>query len=212
MIGIVDYNAGNLTSVCNVLDRIGVEYFISSDGEKLETAEKILFPGVGHAYSAMQELKKRGLDTFLQHTQKPVLGICLGMQLLFDSSEEGTEEKNKNTECLGLIEGTVKKFDRDVVSIIPHMGWNEVSKIKPQHFLLGGIDDYLDFYFVHSYYCFPKNKENIVAMTDYEAQSFCCIAEKDNFFGIQFHPEKSAEWGEKIVKNFCFAEFPSSYA
>ena len=197
MIGIIDYNAGNLTSVCNTLDEMKVEYFVSADVKVLEKTQRILFPGVGHAKSAMQELEKRGLDVFLKNTQKPVLGICVGMQLLFDFSEEG------ETECLGIIPGKVKKFKPFEVGIIPHMGWNEISKIDIQNTIFSEVEDYSDFYFVHSYYCAPEKKEHVVAMTDYGQKSFCCIVQKDNFLGMQFHPEKSSNRGKKILENFC---------
>ncbi len=198
MIGVIDYGAGNLTSVCNTLDRIsGLKYFVSANAEELEKAEKIIFPGVGHAQDAMLELKKRGLEKFLKNTTKPVLGICVGMQLLFDFSEEG------NTECLGIIPGKVQKFDTEKVNLVPHMGWNEVSLIQSKHTLFAEISDYSDFYFVHSYFCFPENSEHVVAMTDYETESFCCAVQKDNFTGVQFHPEKSSLLGQKILENFC---------
>lgn len=196
MLGVLDYNAGNIRSVQNTLEHLDIPFFISSDPEELQKADKILFPGVGHAKSAMEELKKRGLDVFLKNTKKPVLGICVGMQLLFDFSEEG------DTECLGIIPGRVEKFDALKVKIIPHMGWNEVSKIDSNNILLKNIPDYSDFYFVHSYFCHPKNRENIVAMTDYETMSFCSAVKHENFVGAQFHPEKSGKLGQEILKNF----------
>jgi len=198
MIGIINYNAGNLQSVCNTLDQMGVKYKVSENPEDFETPEitKIIFPGVGHAKSCMAELKKRKFDIFLKNTQKPVLGICVGMQLLFEFSEEG------DTECLGIIKGSVKKFKKSDVSIIPHMGWNEVSAISQKHWLFDGISDYSDFYFVHSYFCFPENRSDILAMTDYEQFSFCCAVQYRNFIGVQFHPEKSSTFGKKILENF----------
>ncbi len=201
IIGIIDYNSGNLTSVCNTLDKIGVEYKVSSSVKELEKTQKILFPGVGHAENAMKELKKLKLDTFLKNTTKPVLGICVGMQLLFNNSEESSS--TETTQCLGIIPGTVQKFKKYEVGIIPHMGWNEVSQITPQHPIFKNIPDYSDSYFVHSYYCQPENKKHVVAMTDYKTKSFCCVVQKDNFLGIQFHPEKSSLIGQKILENFC---------
>jgi len=201
MIGIIDYNAGNLTSVCNTLDDMKIKYVVSSDPQELEKTQKILFPGVGHAKAAMEELKKRKLDIFLKNTTKPVLGICVGMQLLFDYSEEGDE--SGNTECLGIISGGVKKFKQYEVGIVPHMGWNEISKIDLQNEIFAEISDYSDFYFVHSYYCDPSNREDVLAMTDYQTKSFCCMVQKDNFLGMQFHPEKSSTLGKKILRNFC---------
>lgn len=203
MIGIINYNAGNLQSVCNTLDQMGVEYMVSENPKDFETPEitKIIFPGVGHAKSCMTELKKRKFDIFLKNTQKPVLGICVGMQLLFEYSEEG-DDSGENTQCLGIIKGSVKKFKISDVKIIPHMGWNEVSKISYKHWIFDGIDDYSDFYFVHSYYCFPENRVDILGMTDYEQFSFCSAVHYQNFIGVQFHPEKSSMVGKKILENF----------
>lgn len=198
MIGIINYNAGNLQSVCNTLDQMNIEYLVSENPKDFEndTITKIIFPGVGHAKSCMAELQKRKFDIFLKNTQKPVLGICVGMQLLFEYSQEG------ETECLGLIKGTVKKFKESDVKIIPHMGWNEVSVIAQKHWLFEGINDYSDFYFVHSYYCFPEERVNILGMTDYEQFSFCSVVQNENYIGVQFHPEKSSGFGKKILENF----------
>lgn len=203
MIGIINYNAGNLQSVCNTLDQMGVAYLVSENPEDFETSEitKIIFPGVGHAKSCMNELQKRKFDIFLKNTQKPVLGICVGMQLLFEYSEE-SDAVGKRTECLGIIKGAVKKFPIEEVGIIPHMGWNEVSKISYTHWIFDGIEDYSDFYFVHSYYCFPENRVDILGMTDYEQLSFCSAVQYKNFIGVQFHPEKSSTVGKQILKNF----------
>ncbi len=203
MIGVINYNAGNIQSVCNTLDQIGVLYKVSENPRDFEQENitKIIFPGVGHAKSCMEELQKRKFDVFLQNTQKSVLGICVGMQLLFEYSEEGNEE-GKNTECLGIIKGSVKKFNESEVPIIPHMGWNEVSYIAQNHWILNGIEDYSDFYFVHSYYCFPRNREDIVGMTDYYQCSFCSVVQHKNFIGVQFHPEKSSTIGKKVLENF----------
>lgn len=191
-IGILDYGAGNLKSVENALTRLGAKFFISDNSSELEKTDKILFPGVGHAASAMRILREKGLDEFLQKTTKPVLGICLGMQLLFDFSEEG------ETECLGIIPGKVRKFDAAKVGIVPHMGWNEVD------FQSSGNTDKLnsDFYFVHSYFCDPKNFDDILATTEYSGFRFCSGVRRDNFLGVQFHPEKSGKAGEEFLKWF----------
>lgn len=193
-LGILDYNAGNITSVQNALETLEIPYFISADPKELAKAEKILFPGVGHAESCMQELKKRNLDVFLQNTTKPILGICVGMQLLFDWAEEG------DTDCTGIIEGNVKKFLKEEVGIIPHMGWNNISFENSP--LFTNIPHNTDFYFVHSYYCQPKNTSEIIASVDYNGKKFCCGVQKKNFFGVQFHPEKSGKLGQQILKNF----------
>lgn len=194
MIGIIDYNAGNLKSVCNTLARMNVDCIVASTPDSLKDADKIIFPGVGHAKSCMQEVKARGFDGFLQTTQKPVLGICVGMQLLFDFSEEG------DTECLGIIDGTVKKFDINTVHIVPHMGWNSVQHNSSA--LFSDIPQSSDFYFVHSYYCDPENVHKSIAHTEYNQFLFCSAVQHKNFFGVQFHPEKSGQKGEQILQNF----------
>ncbi len=219
-IGILDYGAGNLKSVQNALDRLInppkppfikgeiMEYFISDKPEALEKADKIIFPGVGHARSAMEILRAKKLDTWLKNTQKPVLGICLGMQLLFDFSEED------DTDCLGIIPGKVIKFkdgncsDADLSRRmkIPHMGWNNLLNIKPFNGYLPDEqvkNNDLYVYFVHSYYA-PISKFT-VAECDYAGQSFSAIVQKDNFIGMQFHPEKSAKAGADLLLKFCNA-------
>lgn len=192
MIAIIDYKAGNIASVRNTLSGLGAEIRVSADPHILDKADGIIFPGVGHAKSAMSSLKENGLDLWLKQTSKPVLGICLGMQLLFERSIEG------ETECLGLIPGTLQKFDsrRDKV---PHMGWNNFNTIKP-HSLLKDIvvEDY--FYYVHSYYV-PVNDYGL-AGTQYAEVDFCSVAAIKNYMGVQFHPEKSGKTGIKLLKNF----------
>lgn len=198
MLGILDYGAGNLRSVCNALDRLGEQYFVSDDPDRLKTADKLLFPGVGHADAAMTALRSKGLDIFLREWKKPLLGICLGMQLLFDFSEEG------ETECLGIIPGTIRRFDENQVKIVPHMGWNTVNyKLKMNNEKLNAAD----FYFVHSYYCSPINEEFVVGETDYNGQKFCSIVQKDRIIGCQFHPEKSATAGARLLEDFCADSF-----
>lgn len=195
MIGIIDYNAGNITSVTNLLDRLKIEYFLSSNNEKLSTAKKIIFPGVGHAATAMEELKKRKLDIFLKTTQKPIFAICVGMQVLFDFTEEG------NAHCLGIIKGEVKKFSEAQVQIVPHMGWNQIIKNTEKKGFVN-INPNADFYFVHSFYCDPKNKDDILYETNYNGKKFCSAIEKNNITAVQFHPEKSGKWGEELLKEF----------
>src|SRR5258706_4457302 len=143
MIGVVDYEAGNIASVCNALDAIHAKYSVSSDAAELAQCEGIILPGVGAAPGAMQSLRRRGLLTFLQSVEKPLLGICLGMQILFDSSEEG------NTPCLGVLPGSIKKLSKSAEKI-PHMGWNTV-KFAVRHPLIEGIDPDAYFYFAHSF-------------------------------------------------------------
>ena len=183
-IGILDYGAGNIRSVENALARIGVEhFFVSNDPKKLETAGKIIFPGVGRAATAMRNLRAKNLDKFLHETEKPVLGICLGMQLLFDFSDEDS------TECLKIIPGKIKKFDERSITKIPHIGRNFVPE----------FDEY--FYFVHSFFA-PISKFTI-SETEYSGQKFSAAVKFKNFFATQFHPEKSGAVGEKILREFC---------
>ncbi len=192
MIGIINYKAGNLASVANALNRLGSEFIITSDVSVLDAANGIIFPGVGHAKPAMESLRENQLDTWLQNTTKPVLGICLGMQLLFTSSKEG------ETECLDIVEGRLEKFDARQDKV-PHMGWNICSDMN-SHPLLQEIfaKDY--FYYVHSYYA-PVTTHCIGNCT-YAGVEFASIVAKDNFMGVQFHPEKSGKTGEKLLSNF----------
>jgi len=199
MIGILDYGAGNIKSVQNALDRLGVEYFVSGNIEELEKAEKILFPGVGHAKAAMKILREKALDVFLKNTQKPVLGICLGMQMMFKFSEEG------KTDCLGIFSGKVELFDLDKVKKNPHMGWNEVEYNVGKDVLkyTSTRDEFREisgeyFYFVHSY--FVPIYETTVLTCQYGQQKFSAMVQQNNFTGMQFHPEKSGDIGEKILK------------
>lgn len=180
MIAIVDYNAGNTESVANALTRLGMEYRITSDPGVVARADKIIFPGVGSAGAAMKELKKRGLDQVLKKARQPVLGICLGLQLMADRSDEG------DVKCLGIIPGVVKRFSDDLK--VPQIGWNRVGK------------DY--FYFVHSYYL-PVGPYTVGVAT--YGVPFSAIIRKDNFYATQFHPEKSGEAGFKLLRNFCMS-------
>ena len=191
MIALIKYKAGNIASVSNALDRLGADYFLAETPEQLDSADGVIFPGVGHAWSAMESLKENGIDKWFKSTEKPVLGICVGMQLLFESSSEG------NTKGLGVIPGSLVKFDESKAKV-PHMGWNTFSKSE-EHPLLKGIEQDEFLYFVHSYYA-PDN-EFTVASCDY-INPFIAVVAKDNYFGVQFHPEKSGETGAKILKNF----------
>lgn len=191
MIGIIKYQAGNLTSVSNALKRLGAEHTISDDPDTLEKADGIIFPGVGHAGAAMDDLRSRDLDVWLKNTDKPVLGICLGMQLLFESSEEG------DSEGLNVIPGRLKKFNSSVAKV-PHMGWNQFSPVK-EHSLISGISDKQFLYYVHGYYA-PTN-EHTLASCHY-INDFAAVVAKDNFLGVQFHPEKSGQVGSLLLQNF----------
>ena len=191
MIGIIRYRAGNLTSVSNALHRLNAKYFISDNPAELDRADAIIFPGVGHAAAAMDDLRAKDLDVWLKSTKKPVLGICLGMQLLFETSEEG------DCKTLGMIPGRLKKFDSTKAKV-PHMGWNQFE-IKKEHSLINGIDSKQFLYYVHGYYA-PTN-EYTLASCQY-IRDFAAVVAKDNFMGVQFHPEKSGQVGSLILQNF----------
>ncbi len=189
MIAIVKYNAGNVRSVHNALKRLGVDAVITDSSEALQRADKVIFPGVGEAGSAMQYLRNTGLDRTIKNLNQPFLGICLGMQLLCAESEEG------NTSCIGIFPEKTSRFQDGVK--IPHMGWNSIESLQGQ--LFKGIKPGCDMYFVHSYFV-PAGKWSI-ATCNY-GSAFSAALQKDNFYGVQFHPEKSGEAGAQILKNF----------
>jgi len=191
MIGIIKYKAGNLASVTNALERLGAEFFISDAPEELEKADGIIFPGVGHAGAAMDDLRSRDLDIWLKQTKKPVLGICLGMQLLYESSEEG------ETQTLGIVPGMLKKFDSTKAKV-PHMGWNQFNPLK-KHPLINGINNKQFLYYVHGFYA-PAN-EHTLASCKY-TRDFAAVVAKDNYMGVQFHPEKSGQVGSLLLQNY----------
>lgn len=191
MIGIIKYQAGNLASVANALIRLNADYIITDNKLKLEETDAVIFPGVGHAAAAMDDLRARDLDIWLINTKKPVLGICLGMQLLFDSSEEG------NSDTLGIIPGTLKKFDSKKGKV-PHMGWNSFCKTG-DHPLLSGLNSEHYMYYVHSYFAPVTN--DTLATACYSTE-FASVVGKDNYLGVQFHPEKSGVAGSLLIQNF----------
>lgn len=191
MIGIIKYQAGNLASVANALERLNADYFISDDPKELNRADGIIFPGVGHAGAAMDDLRSKDLDVWLKNTKKPVLGICLGMQLLYKSSEEG------NSDTLGIIPGKLKKFDASKAKV-PHMGWNRFEP-KADHPLIHGIDNKQFLYYVHGYYA-PANDYSLA--TCKYINDFTAVVAKNNFMGVQFHPEKSGTVGSLLLQNF----------
>lgn len=195
-VAIVKYNAGNVFSVRCALSRIGVESVVTDDVAELRSASHVIFPGVGEASTAMAYLRAHGLDAVIRQLSQPVLGICIGLQLMCDSSEEG------DTECLGIFDGVkVRRFDGDACERgfkIPHMGWNTIG-LKQTRLL----DDTLNgeyVYYVHSYYA-PVSATYTIATTDY-IQPFSAALHRDNFYATQFHPEKSGVVGERILTNF----------
>jgi imidazole glycerol-phosphate synthase subunit HisH len=198
MITIIDYNAGNIRSVLRACAETGAKAFTTSDPKAVVKAEKLIFPGVGAAPSAMGYLQEMGLHTAIKDAFNagiPILGICLGAQVVLDSSEEGP------TKCLGLVAGKTVRFKlKDKTLKIPHMGWNEV-KVKQTHPLLDGIKPGDEFYFVHSFYPQPSSKANIYAVADYGGD-FCCALGYKNLFATQFHPEKSGRLGLELLERF----------
>jgi len=197
-VAIIKYNAGNVQSVLYALQRLGIHAFVTDVHEEIKSADKVIFPGVGNALSAMEYLKSRKLDELIRSLQKPVLGICLGLQLLCESSEEG------NTQCLGIFKTTVKKFDNNVFQNknlvpvkIPHMGWNTIRNLSSP--LMEGLSEESFVYFVHSYYA--DVCDETIAATEY-INPFSAALHKNNFYGVQFHAEKSAATGERILSNF----------
>ena len=191
MIGIIKYQAGNLASVSNALDRLKADYIISDNTDHLDKTDAVIFPGVGHASAAMDDLRSKDLDIWLKNTKKPILGICLGMQLFYESSEEG------DCKTLGIIPGRLKRFDSEKAKV-PHMGWNRFNSIEG-HPLLSGINRKHFVYYVHGYYA-PLN-ECTIATCKY-IQNFTAVVAKDNFLGVQFHPEKSGRVGSMLLQNF----------
>ena len=189
MIAIIKYNAGNIHSVQNALNRLGVESVITDDKTTILNADKVIFPGVGEASSAMNYLKERGLDEVIRSIKQPFLGICLGLQLMCKYSEEGS------TDCLGIFDTRVKLFPPTLK--VPHIGWNSFNRSEGE--LFEGINISDDFYFVHSYYA--ELCDESIAVTDY-IKPISAALQKNNFYATQFHPEKSASIGEQLLKNF----------
>ena len=204
MIAIIDYDAGNLTSVARAVSHIGFQCLVTGDAGEILKAERIIFPGVGAAGSAMASLKRTGLDSAIADAVRmgtPILGICLGTQVIMGHSEEN------DTSCLGIIDGLVKAFQRDKLIEngsrlkIPHMGWNSI-RIKKKHPVLSGIREDDEFYFVHGFYPDPENLEHVIGTTDYGI-SFASVVGHKNLFATQFHLEKSGKPGLRMLENFC---------
>jgi glutamine amidotransferase len=188
-VAIIDYGAGNIQSLQFALNRLGVQGLLTADVDQLQTADKVIFPGVGEASSAMRKLNASGLQHLLPTLTQPVLGICLGMQLMCNSTEEGI------TQGLGIFDVAVKRFSAKVK--VPQMGWNTISNTKGP--LFDGIDDKEYMYLVHSY--FAPSCSNTIAETNYDG-AYSTALQKDNFYGVQFHPEKSSKAGSQLLQNF----------
>ncbi len=204
MIAIIDYKAGNLTSVQRALAFLGQDSAITSSPADILAAERVIFPGVGAAGTAMFDLMRLKLDTALVEAfgrGKPILGICLGTQIVMERSEEN------QTRCLGIIQGQVLRFPEGILEPsgkklkVPHMGWNRVN-LKRQHPLFHGIDPQNEFYFVHSYYPAPKESQNLLGETVYGI-TFASVLTSANLVAVQFHPEKSGRPGLRLLSNFC---------
>lgn len=190
---IIKYNAGNIQSVLYALERIGVEATVTDNIEEIQKADKVIFPGVGEASTAMNYLRERKLDSVIKDLKQPVLGICLGLQLMCDYSEEN------DTKCIGIFGEQVKRFRPELKSElkVPQIGWNNIYNLKTGLFKEVKNQSYC--YFVHGYYA--ALGEHTIATTDY-VQPYSSGLHRDNFYGVQFHPEKSATTGEQIIKNF----------
>lgn len=202
MVTIVDYGVGNINSFLNVYKRLDISISIAKTADDLNKATKIILPGVGSFDYAMQRLNNSGmrekLDELVLINKTPVIGICVGMQMMGNYSEEGVEEGLK------WVDASIKKFDESKINIhtkLPHMGWNDVMPIN-NHFLFKGLENESIFYFLHSYYFHCNDDSNIIASSEYGEQ-FACAINKDNIYGIQFHPEKSHHYGEILLHNFA---------
>lgn len=199
MIAIIDYRAGNLQSVLCAVEHLAHEAQITDDADIIRSAERVIFPGVGAAGATMANLRELGLDTLLKDevfaSGVPMLGICIGIQIVFERSEED------DAECLGVLPGCVKRFDRSHGLKIPQIGWNKVAFAKP-HPIFAGVPDGSHFYFVNSYYPVPADTELVCATAEY-GDTFACVVAKDNLVATQFHLEKSGPVGLRMLDNFC---------
>lgn len=192
MIAVIDYEMGNLRSVGNALDRLGAEWKLTADHDEIRNASKVLLPGVGNDAEAMARLRERDLCQLIRDLRRPVLGICVGMQVMCRHSEEG------DVDCLGIFDAKVRRFPEEVGLKVPHVGWNRINNLESK--LLKGIDRGAYVYYVHSYYA-PLCPDTI-ATTHYGSTMFSAALKYENFYGTQFHPEKSGDVGERILANF----------
>lgn len=198
-VAVVDYDAGNLKSVQTALAKLGADYLVSGEPERLLEADRLIFPGVGDAASAMRVLRTRGLDAAVREfvgRGDPVLGICLGSQIILERSEES------NADCLGIVQGVSVRFPQDLGLKVPHMGWNQVQ-YRTGSALFRGVPQGTSFYFVHSYYTQPARCDQVLCETEYGLK-FCSGILSGNVAATQFHPEKSGEFGLKLLQNFLY--------
>ncbi len=194
MTTIIDYDAGNIHSVVGALSRLGEKYVLSSDPDVILSSDRVLLPGVGEASRCMESLRRKGLDTVVPRIEAPLLGICIGLQLLCTGSEEG------NASCLGVFDVPVLQMHPAPGMKVPHMGWNEISAVGSPCPILHGLERGKYFYFVHSFYA--PISDSTAASTTHGNLTFSSVLWKDNFFGVQFHPEKSGEGGLELLRNF----------
>ena len=192
MTAIIDYDAGNIKSVTNALERLGSSYVLSSDPKVILEADRVILPGVGNCAEAMASLESKGLVEVIKSIRKPVLGICVGLQVLCRDSEEG------NAQCIGIFDSHVRRFPNDPDAKVPHVGWNSIGNMDSK--LLKGLERGSNVYFVHSYY--PTLCPDTIATCRHGATFFSAALKYENFYGTQFHPEKSGSVGEKILENF----------
>ncbi len=191
MVAVIDYNMGNICSLGNALGRLGAEWVLTSDHTQISRASHVILPGVGNASEAMVNLKRLGLPEVIWKIRRPVLGICVGMQVMCRHSEEG------NAECMGIFDAKVKRFSEMPGIKVPHMGWSRISNLESN--LFKGVEKNPYVYFVHSYYA-PLCPDTIA--TSRHPEMFSAALKYENFYGVQFHPEKSGEVGERIIANF----------
>ncbi len=191
MIAVIDYDTGNIRSVANALSRLGAEFCVTDNPSIITSADRVLLPGVGEAQSAMSKLRERGLVDVVKSLTQPTLGICIGVQLMCQYSEEG------DTDCMGIFDTKVRKFSPALDLKVPHMGWNSITQLRSP--LFDGVDEGDYIYYVHSFA--PELCEQTIAVTAYGVD-YSAALQRDNFFGTQFHPEKSGAIGEKILSNF----------
>lgn len=202
MIGIIDYGSGNVKAIANIYKRLNIDYLITNDPGQLKKATCLILPGVGAFDQTMKLLNNSGLrevlDTLVLNDKLPIMGICVGMQIMAESSEEGNEKG------LGWIRGKVKKIEEHYLTDkpkLPHMGWNSIKIVKPNH-IVQDINTKKGFYFLHSFFMSPDNEEDILVKVDY-GNELTCVVRKENIIGIQFHPEKSHDNGVQLFKNFA---------